>query len=162
MVDLNKYQGLWYEVARKPFIWQLPNSYNVTAEYKLVNGILQITNKEHLDFQIPGFSFPPDLPRIKLDKVDLDFERSAYGSGVPVSDNTLLVSFNFGFFETPKSEYIIVDLGKNYEYSVVSNKNKTNLWILSRTKVLPGLEIIIQKLKCQGYNVDDLIRTKQT
>ncbi|MCW8816374.1 MAG: lipocalin family protein, partial [Ignavibacteriaceae bacterium] len=45
-VDLNKYIGLWYEIAKIPNSFQDQCAYGTTAEYKLLeDGNIQVINK---------------------------------------------------------------------------------------------------------------------
>ena len=45
-VDLNKYVGLWYEIAKIPNSFQEQCAYGTTAEYKLLkDGDIQVINK---------------------------------------------------------------------------------------------------------------------
>lgn len=47
MFDINKYTGLWYEIARTPNWFEEEGSTNITAEYKLSSdGKILVLNKE--------------------------------------------------------------------------------------------------------------------
>ena len=108
--ELEKYLGVWYEVAR------LPNRFErgmtrVTAEYLLQDdGSIQVINsgiKNGIVKSITGTARLQGKP----------------GTGA------LEVSFFWPFYQ----EYRIVMLAEDYSYSVVCGSSPDYLWILSRT-----------------------------
>lgn len=132
-VDLEKYCGKWYEIAR------LPNSFqkdvtNVSAEYTLKNGVIQVVNsarrRDGSIYTIIGYATPKDETNSKL---------------------------NVTFFWPFVGNYYIVKLGAEYEYSVVTEPTMKNFWILSRTKTLSKhvLDEILQE-----FPSNDLIFSK--
>ena len=60
-------------------------------------------------------------------------------------------------------DYWIIDLGDSYNYAVIGEPEKENLWILSREPFMQK-EIfprIIQTTKSKGYDLSNLILTPQ-
>jgi apolipoprotein D and lipocalin family protein len=83
------------------------------------------------------------------------------GKAKVVDKNTgakLKVTFFWPFY----GDYWIVGLGKDYEYAVVGTPNRKNLWILSRTPQMDDqlFSQIIESVKSQGFNLDNLIKTR--
>jgi len=119
-VDLQKYQGLWYEIASIPQFFSPIGTTNTTAMYKINNGYVDVINKSCFNgqnLQIYGKAISTDSSNSKL-KVD-------FGNG-------------------RMGDYWIIILDKNYLYSVVTDPSKNTLFILSRTKNIdPSL---LQKL----------------
>lgn len=137
-LDISRYLGNWYQIARKPNTFQNVDAINTTAEYSLDEyDNLKVVNEETTNGQI----------------------KSAEGSGYvsSYSSSKLRVSFFLCFY----GDYWVIMLGDNYEYSVVSDKYGQYLWILSREKTLDNLPDIVNKIKDMGIDISDLIYTKQ-
>lgn len=142
-VDLNRYTGIWYEIARYPNSFQ-EGCVGSRATYSLqADGRIAVLN-ECYDRSFVG--------RI----------RSARGTAriMDKSSNAKLkVSFFWPFF----GDYWIIDLGRDYEYAVIGNPKRKYLWILSRTKILEGnkYDEILERLKEKQYDTTKLIPTPQ-
>jgi apolipoprotein D and lipocalin family protein len=61
-------------------------------------------------------------------------------------------------------DYWILDLDEGYNWALVGTPDRQYLWILSRTPELnPGIySQLLAKARELGFDVDRLIRTKQT
>ena len=135
-IDINKYLGRWYEIAKIPKQFE-QNFTNVTADYSLnSDGTINVINS--------GYSFD--------DKVSIT--GIAKQTDVP---NLLKVSF----FTGVKSDYNILYVDQYYNYAIIGGKDKNSLWILSRIPVIHYtiLELLIYIATCKGYNTKDLIKT---
>lgn len=141
-VDINKYLGTWYEIAR------LPNSFEkdmkcVTATYSLKkNGKIKVLNK--------GF------------KITKNKYSSANGTAwTPNLDfpGQLKVSFFWPF----SGNYYIIALDKNYQYALVGDPSRKYLWVLSRTSILnqKTYEMLVKLAKDKGFNTDNLLKISQ-
>ncbi len=136
-VDISKYLGLWYEIARKPFDYEDNYAYNITAEYiDRGDGWLTVVNKEMVN----------------------GYEKKSVGEAYAADETNakLRVSFFFGFF----SDYRIIILDKNYRYSVVTNKDGSLMWVLSRNPTLNNLDEILRQVEEKGVNTANLIFCK--
>ncbi len=141
-LDLERYQGRWYEIMR------LPNSFeegleSVTATYTLEeDGEINVINRGY-DTEEGGWS---------------EAEGSAWLPD-PEQPGLLRVSFFWIF----ASDYKVIALDQeNYTYAMVTSSSKEYLWILSRTKqmdpeILAGL---IDKAKAYGFTVGKLIKVR--
>lgn len=115
-VDLDKYSGRWYEIAK------LPNRFEkgldcVTATYSVKdNGKIKVENRGRL---------LKDKTRYK------DITGTAW-----VPDDSFPGRIKVRFFWPFAGDYYIIDLGKNYEYALVGSPSRNYLWILSRTPVM--------------------------
>jgi apolipoprotein D and lipocalin family protein len=118
--DLNQYLGTWYEIG------SVPQSFSegcvcTKADYSLkTNGEIRVLNT------------------CRNNSVNGTL-RSAEGRArtVVADEGKLEVSFFGPFF----GEYWVTELGNNYDYSVVSNRDGSSLWILSRSKTMPQQQI---------------------
>ena len=146
-VDLNKYTGLWYEVAKIPNSFQDQCAYGTTAEYKIdEDGDINVTNS---CFDDEG-------------KRDV-----AEGLAKVVDKKTnakLEVSFvSFLGIRPFWGDYWIIGLDENYEWAVVGTPSRKYGWVLSRAPSLPDstMQNIFEILKSQYYNPADFEMSKQ-
>jgi apolipoprotein D and lipocalin family protein len=141
-VDLNKYVGEWYEIARMPAPFE-KECYATKANYTLTeDGTVHILNTCH-----------KQSPEGRLKKATA---KAVVAD--PVSNAKLKVQFFWPF----TGDYWILDVGEQYEYAVVGEPSRKYLWILSRTPQLDKslLDRLLQKAKEQGFNVDKMIHTR--
>ncbi len=143
-VDLNRYMGVWYEIARYPNSFQ-KGCIGSRATYTLAEGGKVSVLNECYDGSFGG----------KL--------RSAKGKAWVVDKKTnakLKVSF-FWFFA---GDYWIIDLDDDYKYVVVGHPKRKYLWILSRTKTIENdaYEGILKRLaEVHHYDTSKLMITSQ-
>ena len=142
-VDLNRYVGTWYEIARYPAPFQR-GCVGVTATYSFrKDGKISVLNKCR-DMTLDG-------P-----------ERSAEGVAWVV-DTVTNAKLKVRFFWPFSAPYWIIDLDENYTYAVVGVPNRKYLWLLSRTPVMEEKTYnrIIARLIEQGYDPSKLTQTPQ-
>jgi apolipoprotein D and lipocalin family protein len=137
-VELGRYTGRWYEIARYPNSFER-GCVGVTADYSLrEDGRINVLNT-----CVEG---------------DLDGNvRTIQGIARVVDEETnakLAVAF-FGPFE---GDYWVLELGEDYEYAVVGEPSRRFLWILSREPVLDDalLDGILSRLPERGYDPESL------
>lgn len=141
-VDLERYAGLWYQVARYPHSFQRKECRLSTARYTLLDDArVEVRNDCWVD-EVGG-------------------ERAQTVGAVArpynESNSWLKVSF-FGIFP---ADYLIIELDLEYEWAVVTTPDRNTLWILSREPQLEeGLyESIVDRLVERGFVRDKIIRT---
>lgn len=149
-VDLTKYQGKWYEIARYPNRFQEKCLGDTTATYTIKKeGIVEVINE----------------CRTKDGKTD-----RAKGKAKVVDKDTnakLKVRFApawLSFISAVWGDYWVIDLEKeNYSYAVVGDPSREYLWILSRTPTLDEetYSKIIDKIKTNGFDAEKLVMTPQ-
>lgn len=143
-VDLQKYMGKWYEIARFTQSYE-KGCFGSTAEYTL---------SDDGSYVIVENRCRKGGPNGKEDYVK--------GKAYPEegSFNTKLkVQFRWPF----KGKYWVVDLADDYSYAVVSHPNRKYLWILSRTPQMDAktYEDILTRLREQGLDTTKLTMTEQ-
>ncbi|HTY12439.1 MAG TPA: lipocalin family protein [Bacteroidota bacterium] len=150
-VDLNKYAGLWYEIARLPNSFQQQCTEGVTATYTVLDdGTIKVVNrcqKENGEI---------DEAEGKVKRADGD-----------TSNAKLKVRFApaiLSFLPFVWGNYWVIDLAPDYSYAVVGEPTRKYFWILSRTPALDEgtLNMILDRAKAKGYDLTGLIRTKQS
>lgn len=144
-VDLKKYSGLWYEIAKIPNWFQDQCAYGTTAEYKIdEDGEIEVINKCYDE------DGEPDVAEGVAQVVDKK------------TNAKLEVSFvSFLGIRPFWGDYWIIGLDQNYNWAVVGTPNRKYGWILSRTPVLPDetMKTIFDILKTSGYKPDDFEMT---
>jgi lipocalin len=138
-VDLSKYLGTWYEIARYDHSFER-GLVGVSATYSLrPDGKIDVLNQGH-KHHLKG----------KLKK--------AHGKAkIPNESDPakLKVSFFWIFY----SDYYILDLDKDYQWVIVGSSSDKYLWILSRTPQMEGklFEKMLDKVKKRGYHTSTLL-----
>jgi apolipoprotein D and lipocalin family protein len=140
-VELNKYLGTWYEIARYEHFFER-DCKNVTANYSMMNEeTIKVINR--------------------CTKIQTNEKKEAIGRAYAI-DNTnskLKVSFFRPFY----GDYWVLMLDENYKYAVVGTPSREYLWVLSRDSKLDE-EIkngILEKLPSLGFDTSKLIWTIQ-
>lgn len=136
-IDLQKYSGKWYEIARKPNFFQR-NCVRSTAEYQVIDeNSLSVYNVCY-----------------KADNSTSDIKGTAQivNRAEPAK---LKVKFNI----FAQGEYWVTELDPNYQWAVVSSSKKSSLFILAREAPMKPelLQSILSTLKSKNYNLDDLV-----
>jgi apolipoprotein D and lipocalin family protein len=148
-VDLSKYKGTWYEIARYPNKFQKKCVGNTTATYNLnENGTVEVVN-ECL------------LKNGKTEK--------AIGKARVIDKNTnakLEVRFApafLSFLSAVWGDYWIIDLEKDYEYAAVGDPKREYFWILSRKPELDvaTYQAILRRAETLGFNPSKVYKTPQ-
>lgn len=144
-VDVQKYLGKWYELARLPNTFQ-EDCYCSQAEYSLIdNETLSVIN-----------SCREDSLNGEIDKA----EGKAF-----IVDGSNNSKLKVQFFWPFKGDYWIINLDKeNYSYAVVGTPSRKYLWILSRTKEIESdlFKQLIADAESKGFDVSKLIISTQS
>ncbi|MBI5102929.1 MAG: lipocalin family protein [Nitrospirae bacterium] len=143
-VDLTRYMGVWYEIARYPNSFQ-KGCVGSRATYSLMdNGKVSVLN-ECYDGSFNG----------KL--------RSAKGKAWVVDKETNS-KLKVSFFRPFAGDYWIIDIADDYSYVVIGHPHRKYLWILCRTKTMEHetYEGILKRLvEVHHYDTSKLIKTPQ-
>ncbi len=144
-VDLNRYQGLWYEIARFPVSFE-EGCVGVTAEYALnPDGTVSVKNT---------------CREGSLDATP----RSATALATAVDDSGAKLSVDFvPYIPFTSGDYWILDLDEAYETVVVGTPDGFAGWILAREPQISNqrLQRGIEALQRNGYDTAQLIFTQQ-
>lgn len=146
-VDLGRYAGLWYEIARMPNRFQRDCVGDVTATYVAL----------------------PDESLVVVNRCrTAEGEDSARGVARPAADAAggakLEVSFvSFLGRQILWSDYWILQIGDDYQYAVVGTPDRSNGWILAREPTLSAQlrGQIDRRLAEQGYDPGMFRDTRQ-
>lgn len=141
-LDLKRYLGLWYEIARFDHSFE-KDLVGVTARYSLnPDGMIRVENR--------GFMHTLNGK-----------EKVAVGKAktVPGKPGQLKVSFFLWFY----ADYNVLMIDENYTYVLIGSKSPDYLWILSRTpKMNPDhYKAVLTEAKQRGYNTSKLLQVLQ-
>jgi apolipoprotein D and lipocalin family protein len=143
-VDIDRYAGLWYEIASYPQRFQR-GCVATTATYtRLEGGRIRVEN------ECRDESFDGELRRI---------EGVAWVAEPDRAPAKLKVQFFWPF----RADYWIIELDDEYRYAVVGHPSRDYLWILARTPTMDSTtyESLLTRLGEQGYERERLSRTLQ-
>ena len=136
-VDLARYAGLWYEIAKIPNRFQKQCARGTSAEYTLRDdGRVGVVNR-----------------CVKQDGSSAE----ATGVAKVVDTNTrakLKVSFvSFLGWRPFWGDYWVIGLDENYQWAIVGTPDRKYGWILARTKTLDAstMEAIFAIIERNGY-----------
>ena len=142
-VDINRYTGTWYEIARLPNFFERKLKC-ASATYTLRDdGKITVLNKGNYITEpqktssVRGVAWIPDKN----------------------SPGKLKVQFFWPF----SGNYWIMYLDKEYRYVLVGDPSLKYLWILAREKKMDETtyRMLLQKATDNGYNVKSIIRVEQ-
>ena len=148
-VDLNRYAGRWYEIAKYPNKFQDQCVGNTTATYTLKSeGKIEVLNR----------------------CLEKDGTMSDAKGEAKVEDKStnakLKVRFAPGFLSwLPQvwGDYWVIDLPADYSYSVIGTPDRKYFWILSREAKMEDstYQAILRRAEDQGFNPAKVVKTPQ-
>ena len=141
-VELKRYLGKWYEIARYPMYWQRKCAADTTAVYAVADdGKISVDNK--------------------CRKEDGNFDESR-GTAVSVP-NTGNAQLKVTFFWPFSGDYWVIGLEPEYRWAVIGTPSREYLWILSRTPKLEPADLKAAQDAAveQGFALDKLMYTPQ-
>jgi apolipoprotein D and lipocalin family protein len=144
LVDLTRYAGKWYEIARLPNRFQRDCASDTTASYVLrKDGRITVVN-----------ACRTSEGRVK----------SATGTARVASGKEPNTKLKVTFFWPFYGNYWIIDLDPDYKWAVVGEPDRKYFWILSREPRLDDTlyQQILDRAKQQGYDVGPLVKTRHT
>jgi apolipoprotein D and lipocalin family protein len=139
-LDLKRYAGRWYEIASFPQRFQ-KGCVDSRADYRLRDdGNIDVVNS-------------------CLKEGTLDIARGKAW----VADRTSNAKLKVSFFWPFRGDYWVIELGKEYDYAVVSAPSRKYLWILAREPKMDAelYAAIVGRLKDRGFDVSRLQSTYQ-
>jgi apolipoprotein D and lipocalin family protein len=141
-VDLTRYAGKWFEIARYPNRFQRECASDTTAVYTLrKDGKVQVVN-----------ACREQNGRIK----------TVRGTAKVVDQKTnakLKVTFFWPFY----GDYWIIGLSPDYQHAIVGEPGRKYLWILSRTPTMGETTYaeLLRRVRDLGYDPAKLQKTQQ-
>lgn len=117
--NINEYMGTWYDLLHYPSFFQKNDDYNTQARYVLLkDGSVDVVNTS----------------------MNNGFVVNAHGTATPLGKQQFHVKFDIPkqVVDTKTPNYIIQKIWRNarneYAFAVVTNADKSAVWLLSRAK----------------------------
>jgi lipocalin len=137
-LDLNRFLGEWYEIARFDHCFESGMENNKAVYTMGENGIVSVKNsgvKNGNLKEVSGIAKTTDNPGL------------------------LRVSFFKPFY----ADYRVLYLDADYQYALIGSASSDYLWILSRTPQLEdsAKEILLSEAVSRGYDINNFIGVKQ-
>lgn len=148
-LDLARYAGTWYKVARLPNRFQTKCTGDVVAVYQpRPDGRVTVTNRcrttsggttvaTGVARRVDGR--PPSILQVRFAPAFLSFLSAVWG------------------------DYQVIALGEGYDYAVVGTPDRAFLWVLSRTPTMDPERYrrLLDEAKGQGFDVAKVVETPQ-
>jgi apolipoprotein D and lipocalin family protein len=143
-VDLQRFQGKWYEIAKLP----RPTQVQCTGTTQFVTVAADKSVSIVNECNVGSASGPTRAVSAKGTVPD---------ANVPAK---LSVDFGGGFY----GDYWIIQVGDHYDYAVIGHPTRDYLWILSRTPTLDetSLHAALDHAQAQKFDTSRLEYTQQS
>lgn len=143
-VDLDRYLGLWYEIASFPQTFQRGCVATQAHYSRREDGRIRVENQcrdESLDGEL----------------------RSAEGVAWTADDDASHAKLRVQFFWPFWGHYWIIELDSDYHWAVIGHPERKYLWILSRTPTMDEsvYEKVLRRIRAKDYDLTPLQRTLQ-
>lgn len=148
-LDLNRYTGKWFEIARFPNKFQTQCVGDVSATYvKRDDGDMDVINRCK---NVTGL-----------------IEEAVGRARVPSLETTAKLKVRFApqwlsWLPMVWADYWVVELAPDYSIAVVGDPTRKYLWVLSRRSAIdePVYQSLLKRLDVQGYDTNSLVLTPQ-
>lgn len=143
-LDVPRYMGTWYELAKYPNVFQKKCAHSTQATYSLqADGRVQVRN------------------RCKTEQGEwIEALGAARQVGGPTSAqlNVRFAPEWLSFIPMVWGDYWVFDLDPQYQWALVGEPRREYLWVLSRTPQLPEATVqqLMDKLAAAGFDLQRL------
>ena len=142
-IDLKRFMGDWYVIANIPTIIE-KTAHNTVESYRLeADGSIATT-----------FSFRDGA---------FNGEKKVYKPRGFIRDQQSNAVWGMQFLWPFKSDYRVVYLSEDYDYTIIGRNKRDYVWIMARTPTIPEAEYqhMLQVVADLGYNLEDVQKVPQ-
>jgi len=142
-LDIEKYLGTWYELARYDHSFER-GLVGVTTTYSMRDdGKIKVLNKGY--------------------KGSLNGKMSEATGKAKIPDKDVPSKLKVSSFLFFYADYFVLELDENYQWALIGSSSDNYLWILSRTPQMDDslYNELLKKLTDRGYDVSKLIKVEQ-
>lgn len=147
-LDLSRYLGTWYEIARLPMRHEPADATDVSAQYSLdEDGKVRVQNRCRVEGEV----------------------EESIGQATPVDagNSRLEVTFlpeGLRWIPFTKGDYWVLKLDPEYRFALVGTPNREFLWLLAREpRIDPSTrQAYLDEATRQGFDLSRLIDTPHT
>ena len=142
-VDLQRFMGDWYVIGNIPTRPER-DAFNAVESYTL-----QPDGTIATRFRYREGAFDGELKTM-----------NPVGTVVPDTNNAV---WGMQFIWPIKAEYVIVDIDRDYQLTIIGRSDRDYAWIMARTPEISeaSYQTAVTRLKQLGYSVDNLRRVPQ-
>lgn len=148
-LDLERYQGKWYQIAFIPNWFERKCASHATAEYWLnSDGTISVINAcQRTDGET---EIAEGLAKVNPKYMKNSVLKVRFGN-CPLHN---FLPFSWG-------DYWVIDLDTDYRYSVVGEPGRKFLWILGREPQMDEITytLLLDKIAGQGYDIERIVRS---
>ena len=148
-LDVPRYMGTWYEIAKFPNWFQRKCLQNTQATYQLLNPThIQVLNQCQTAngevIQALGMARPR-------------------ANGLPAQLEVRFAPSWMGWLPFTWGDYWVLDLDAEYQLAAVGDPSRNYLWVLSRTPQISdaSYKALTQRLALMGFDIKRLEKTTQ-
>lgn len=149
-LDVPRYMGTWYEIAKYPNRFQKKCASDTRAEYSLMaDGRVKVRNR------CRTASGEPDTAE--------GVARQLGGKDSARLEVRFAPAW-LSFLPAVWGDYWVIDLDADYRLAAVSEPQREYLWILARTPEVDqaAYDELLERLKASGFDLDRLETTRHT
>ncbi len=142
-LELDRYLGTWYEIARFPHSFE-KGLVGVTASYSMRDdGKIRVLNQGY--------------------KGTLEGKRSRAEGKAKIPDPSEPARLKVSFFLFFYGDYFVLELDEDYQWAMIGSSSPDYFWILSRTpRMDPGVyRMLLENADKRGYDLSRLIEVEQ-
>lgn len=143
-VDLDRYLGTWYEIARYPHRFQAGCVASTASYTRTSDGRIRVENQCR-DGSLDGAV------------------RRVTGVAQVVKNEPSNAKLEVEFFWPFRGAYWIIELDPDYQYAVVGHPSRAYLWILARRPKMDDAlyQDLLRRVALHGYDRTPILRTVQ-
>ncbi len=150
-IDLQRYQGRWYEIARLPNRFQRQCDGEVSADYELLeDGRVRVTNR----CRRPDGGWSEAQGIARRDASDPR----------PAALEVRFAPRWLSFLPFVWGDYRVIALDDDYRHALVGSRDRDYLWVLARETELADsvFDDLVERARRQGFDVDALQATEHS
>lgn len=143
-LDVTRYMGTWFEIAKYPNRFQKQCVRNTSAEYSLKkDGTVKVLNRCQL---------------ASGDMDEADGQARQIGGVKSPKFEVRFAPTWLSWLPMVWGDYWVIDLDKEYELVAVSEPSRKYLWVLARTPQVnqANYDALIARLKARGFDMNKL------
>lgn len=148
-LDVPRYMGAWFEIAKYPNRFQRKCARNTTAEYALQgDGTVRVTNR---------------CVTAQGDTIEAVGQARQIGAATSPKLEVRFAPAWLSFLPMVWGDYWVIDLDAAYSLVAISEPQRHFLWVLSRTPQVnaQAYEALLARLAQQGFDLSRLETTPQ-
>lgn len=148
-LDVPRYMGAWFEIAKYPNRFQRKCARNTTAEYALQgDGTVRVTNR---------------CATAQGDTIEAVGQARQIGAATSPKLEVRFAPAWLSFLPMVWGDYWVIDLDAAYSLVAISEPQRHFLWVLSRTPQVnaQAYEALLARLAQQGFDLSRLETTPQ-